>query len=220
MHRLDRETSGALAVARTPDAAAWLSACFREHAESAEALALTARSPRGSAPANRPVMHPRARVEDRHVGRERHGKRLQRAGRSPIRDGRSATALQSPAGATGGAAVQRTYWAIVEVGDVAGGELPASGRIDAAIWGGGGGGALGDDPSSPGGAWRPAATVFEVVQQGGGYAWLELRPETGEYRLLTCHDAQMDWLLTNAVTPDEPVARRPRAGSSYANGCK
>lgn len=35
MHRLDRETSGAIVVARTADAAAWLSQAFRQHAADA-----------------------------------------------------------------------------------------------------------------------------------------------------------------------------------------
>lgn len=30
MHRLDKNVSGVLALARTRDAAAWLSACFKE----------------------------------------------------------------------------------------------------------------------------------------------------------------------------------------------
>jgi len=184
VHRLDRETSGALVVARTSDAAAWLSACFREHAESAGAAALAARSPTGSAPADRPATHPNPSVQGRYVSGEQHGKQ-RRSGRSPLRDGRSATALQSPATATGGAAVHRTYWAIVETGDVSGGALPAGGRIDSAIWGSGGGGSSNrDDPSGEGGSWRPAATVYSVLQQGGGYAWLELRPETGASCLL------------------------------------
>jgi len=177
VHRLDRETSGALVVARTPDAAAWLSACFREHAESAGA-AVAVMSPRGSAPADRPSAHPSTRQEGRRVSREERGNRSRKGDRFPARDGGSAK--PSPAAVTGGAAVQRTYWAIVETGDLSGGALPASGRIDAAIWGGGGSGSSGgDDPSGGGGAWRPAATAFSVLRQGGGYAWLELRPETG-----------------------------------------
>ena len=37
VHRLDRDTSGALVVARTADAAAWLSQAFRQHALDADA---------------------------------------------------------------------------------------------------------------------------------------------------------------------------------------
>ena len=183
VHRLDRETSGALAVARTPDAAAWLSACFREHAESAGAAALAARSSRASGPAGRPATHHSATVDGHHGSHEHAAKRSRRSGLSPVREGGSAArSMPSAAAATGGAAVRRTYWGIVETGDVPGGALPASGRIDAAIWGGGGGGggsSSGDDPGGGGGAWRPAATAFSVLHQGSGYAWLELRPETG-----------------------------------------
>lgn len=150
VHRLDRETSGALVVARTPDVAAWLSACFREHAENADAaLAATpvdSRATRPSASAASDQSRSKADVKSR------------------------------PGAAVDGAAVRRMYWAVVETGGVPGEELPDSGRIVAPIWGGGGSNKGG---SSGSGAWRPAATAYSVLRQGGGHAWLELRPETG-----------------------------------------
>ena len=195
VHRLDRETSGALAVARTPDAAAWLSACFREHAESAAGAAAAARPPREPLQASRPAPGWQATAGRGRVDREQRGRVLRQAGRPDGRGGNSvAASAPSFAAATGGGAVRRTYWAIVEVGDLPGGALPASGRIDAAIWGGSGDSSGGDDPSTGGGAWRPAATAFSVLQQGGGYAWLELQPETG----VCCHvcpvtEAPLQW---------------------------
>lgn len=158
VHRLDRETSGALVVARTPDAAAWLSACFREHAENAEA-ALTATAAHGS------VTHRGATAAS--------GRKVSRV----------KARQRQPSAAGTGAAVQRTYWAIVETGSVPGGALPDSGRVVAPIWGGAG---FGGDDADSGSVWRPAATAFSVLRQGGGYAWLELRPETGLRQLRRC----------------------------------
>ena len=165
MHRLDRETSGALVLARTADAAAWLSACFREHAENAE-TASTVTSPAGAKTVYGRVTHVVATAASKSRKSE-------------------AASGQSVGAAAAGAAVQRMYWAIVETGGVLGGVLPESGRVVAPIRGGAGSGS--DDPGR-GGSWRPASTSFHVLQQVGGYALLELRPQTGRGRLHLCHE--------------------------------
>ena len=137
VHRLDRETSGALVVARTPDAAAWLSACFREHAESAEAV-LAGMSPvtaRGHVTPSSPMGLDSAGSRVQHGGELQPGRR-EAVGRLKSR----AVSVPSPGAGPGGAAVQRTYWAIVETGSVPGGSLPASGSVIAPIWSGGGSG--------------------------------------------------------------------------------
>ena len=161
MHRLDRETSGALAVARTADAAAWLSACFRQHAEQAAA----SESGRSLSTA--------AMAGIRHLSGGLHRSSAVRA----------TAAVQRPEQAAGGATVQRTYWAIVEISGVSIDVLPDSGRFDAPVWGGGNcaGGSDSGETGGGGGGWRPAATAFRVLRRGGGYAWLELRPETGRH---------------------------------------
>jgi 23S rRNA-/tRNA-specific pseudouridylate synthase len=88
--------------------------------------------------------------------------------------------MQSDSGrAAGNATVQRTYWAIVETGAASIDALPDSGRFVAPIWGGSGAGGSDSGDTGMGGGWRPAATVYRVVGRGGGYALLELRPETG-----------------------------------------
>ncbi len=62
MHRLDRNTSGALVVARTVDAAAWLSAAFRQPAEGLQTVAAgQARASRGAPSIEK---HYQAIVED------------------------------------------------------------------------------------------------------------------------------------------------------------
>lgn len=97
VHRLDRETSGALVVARTAAAAAWLSAAFGRKSSAAGSNSGGGSSSAAAAPAWR------------------------------IRTARSAaaalTAARPQPGSHSAAAavlpeVQRVYWAIVECGDV------------------------------------------------------------------------------------------------------
>ena len=76
--------------------------------------------------------------------------------------------------------VQRTYWAIVDTSGASVDAIADNGRFDAPIWGGTGvGGSDSGDTGMGGGSWRPAATAYRVLHRRGGYAWLELRPETG-----------------------------------------
>lgn len=97
-------------------------------------------------------------------------------------------------------AITKTYWAVLAARE--GQRLPRRGRIDAPIAASGGG--FGSTAAP-----LPALTQYRVLAQGGGLAWLELRPLTGRKHQLRIHAAQ---------GLGAPILGDARHGSSAFNG--
>jgi RluA family pseudouridine synthase len=116
----------------------------------------------------------------------RHGKALTRLGR-----------------AFSGHAVEKTYWAIVEGGpEAAIGriDLPLAKRTDRAGW------RIVVDAKG-----QPAVTDYRVLGRSAGFAWLELRPETGRTHQLRVHAREAGWPMVgdpfygSGATADRPL---------------
>jgi 23S rRNA pseudouridine955/2504/2580 synthase len=140
-HRLDRQATGVLLLAKTASAASWLGEAFQ-------------------------------------------------SGAAGLRAGGAGRGRGRGAGGAGGASVDKTYWAVVCRGGGKGGAprpLPASGTITDAV--GGGEGEEGGGGGGGGGALA-AETRFKVLAEGGGLAWVQLRPVTGRKHQLRLHCAR------------------------------
>ena len=199
VHRLDLRTSGALVVARSADAAAWLSLCFRGRTALAaagldEAAAADARQQPGAVATAAAPAPGRMRRRDR------------------LRAEREREAARS---ALDGLSVGRVYFAVVQGALTPG----ASGRLRSRLAGGSGGGGGGGDgdssDSSNAAAARAAVTHYSVVASRGGLSLLRLAPSTGRKHQLRAHCAE---LLRAPILNDYRYGYRDAGGDGASGG--
>jgi tRNA pseudouridine32 synthase / 23S rRNA pseudouridine746 synthase len=116
---------------------------------------------------------------------------------------RHAKALTRLGRAFSGRDVEKTYWAVVEGGpeaDLGRIDLPLKKLNDRSGW------RIVVDP-----AGLPAVTDFRVLGRGAGFAWLELKPETGRTHQLRVHAREAGWPMAgdpfygSGKTADRPL---------------